>query len=559
MLSFFPTPHFDELFCDLGARYQDFRDIPSNYISVEAFFGGHPTKVSLALPSDLERFIDRLPVGHGYDAEILIERHTLLPLHMPFLPKERVEKIKTAMKDRSSQSRVLRTSQIACHITQPAEFQFCPVCVVEERIENGYCYFHRTHHVKGVYACPRHNVWLESTGISTKARFEWVIAERVVANLSPRPINTLDLNHSHLVAIAQDVEWVLNNKCDHIQRSHIQAKYRALLTEKGLASRTGHVFAKKLVAGFRDTFPSEILVLFDSELEQQCERNWLARITQMNQIQHPIRHLLLMRFLGVTAQEFFSSPVPANHPFGTGPWECLNPICSEYHQFVIKSIRLGICRNTKRRSLGTFECPTCGYTYSETQMLDVAKLRISKPKVVAYGRLWSETFRHQWCDSSIRLKDICANFQISIDTVHRQAEKLGLSVDRSANIVSKVIIEFTGVAEHRAIWIQTRTEYANAALIDLMILIPQTYNFLSRFDGEWLGSHKPPRKLNPVKTVDWTERDAWLTERAPKIVLLIKANIEKPVRITMNAVAKMIGWSEGSIQRDAERLPVAYG
>jgi hypothetical protein len=94
MLGHFPNPHPDELLYGVCARLSERANVPSKKRFCQSPVWGRLHCV-VDLPSRLEFLANQLPSG-GLRAETLLRNHTLLPLYLPFPPKERAEKCKPA-------------------------------------------------------------------------------------------------------------------------------------------------------------------------------------------------------------------------------------------------------------------------------------------------------------------------------------------------------------------------------------------------------------------------------------------------------------------------------
>ncbi len=98
-----------------------------------------------------------------------------------------------------------------------------------------------------------------------------------------------------------------------------------VLAEIDLATSRGRVDVRMLLQMFKNCYPAQLLSLLNCELEEDIQENWLLRLVRTpHGAQHPLHHLLLMHFLGQTAESFFDYP-GEDRPFGVGPWLCLNP------------------------------------------------------------------------------------------------------------------------------------------------------------------------------------------------------------------------------------------
>jgi len=556
LLPFFPIPQPDEILIHIAARYQDLRSLPSLHSPIEHFFGTPAPKLSYEFPVGLDRLSTVIPGSH-FTPEYFIAKHTMLPLYKPFLPISRSDKIIKFMCGRPISSTNTIANALSCRIKRPTHYRYCPIHAAEEIKVLGYPYFHRLHQVPGVVVCPIHRCNLETSNVATSSgrhlysanghtqiQNMTIISEKAVSN--------------DFVIFAQDAEWLLNNGMDTLSIDNLQQRYIDLLIERGLASNTGHVSSNRLVDAFLERFDDKFIDNFDSRIDPQNRRSWLARIVQTNEVQHPIRHLLLLRFLDISAEEILGQRREIFY-FGSGPWQCKNKICPCFNQSVINQYQQGFTRHTKCRPMGLFRCPHCAFSYSLTTPLSHSINHRPSMKVLEYGYLWDERLKELWFDRTFMLKTICTELGVGIDTIHRQAKRLGLPKDRvKSNNDSTIVKNKLDIEAARATWLNLLDQHRTKSLTEMRIIAPNTYNVLLRFDVEWLRQHKPLRKLNPKKRVDWKQRDTWLCENVRAIVERIKSEAGKPIQVTFNAIAKAIGWGEGSIQRDKQKLPAAF-
>lgn len=157
----FPIPHPDELLYGICARLSERANVPSKKGFCESLFGAGSIAV-VDLPSRLEFLADQLPPGRP-NAETLLRNHTLLPLYLPFLPKERAEKCKQAALGDGGKSLPFLTGIMASKIEQPTNLRLCPLCADEDKNAFGEPYWHRSHQIAGVTTCYRHGIRLPET------------------------------------------------------------------------------------------------------------------------------------------------------------------------------------------------------------------------------------------------------------------------------------------------------------------------------------------------------------------------------------------------------------
>ena len=158
-------------------------------------------------------------------------------------------------------------------------------------------------------------------------------------SLIRRPLDLNNSFHADLCEISNYAAWLLEQEDLTGDVKDLRQRYLTAFIDRGYATFSGNVRTKQLVQDFKSRFPHDFLSSIGCELEGRHRRNWLARISQSAQIQHPIRHLLVIRFLNYSVQEFFSLSL-TRKPFGDSPWKCLNPICEYSGQDVIHQITI---------------------------------------------------------------------------------------------------------------------------------------------------------------------------------------------------------------------------
>jgi hypothetical protein len=160
------------------------------------------------------------------------------------------------------------------------------------------------------------------------------------------------------------VEWLLNRGCLNAGPQSLHACYLDLLARKDMATYSGRVRVKKLLGAFTNFYRPEFLNKLGCSLDLGSDHNWLLRLVRSPRMaQPPVSQMLFVRFLGLTAETFFSSldPLP---PFGTGPWPCLNGAADHYGQRHITQCKVTFTKD-HGRPVGLFAC-TCGFTYTRS-------------------------------------------------------------------------------------------------------------------------------------------------------------------------------------------------
>ncbi len=569
MIPHFPSPYPDELLYSLSARFDERMAFSNGYSSLMELFGTIKVKTVVDLPSRIDYLCSQFFPGSRYSSDYFINNHTLLPFYAPFLPQERLETIRDEMCGDRKQGVHMRLGTHGSRVRLPAWLRYCPRCVCEDREKYGECYWHRVHQLPGVEVCATHLVWLENSSLPARGLKEFVTAESSLEGVQlvrHRPINCSAATDSTLLAIAHDAGWLLQNPQGNSQLASLHQQYLTVLAEKGYGTYAWTVHTARLMESFQRTYPPALLERLQCEIEGRHKRNWLACLVQVRPTMYPIRHLLLMHFLGSSVQDFLEREFRRN-PFGEGPWLCLNPVCQYYRQPAVQHVALGVTRRTGRKPLGTFRCEHCGFTYSRVgpDEDETAKLRISQ--VRSYGPLWEETFKRLWQDSSLAKIEIARRMGCSRDTVMAQAKRLMLDQGTDTEPVAApvpyedqtrrgAIPTTSNLDEYRRAWLAGRQQHPTSCLLELRELLPDIHRWLDRHDHQWLQSHLPPRKGGSWKWVDWSQRDTDLAQRVTSAAADLKNAPGRPIRVTRNSVTKALGLPENFILRNLLNLPL---
>ncbi|WP_254636261.1 TnsD family Tn7-like transposition protein, partial [Lysinibacillus sp. GbtcB16] len=153
------------------------------------------------------------------------------------------------------------------------------------------------------------------------------------------------------------------------------------------------------------------------------ETDWLSMIFQRHRKSfHPIRHLLIMIFLGDALRIFFEKGEPYE-PFGSGPWCCLNVACKDYMKSVVKNLVITRCYDTKR-PVGTFTCH-CGFVYSRRGPDTITEDKYKIGRIKDFGDVWKNKLKVLIRDGGT-LTGIAKKLNVDPITVKRQATMLEL-------------------------------------------------------------------------------------------------------------------------------------
>ncbi|MBN1137233.1 MAG: TnsD family transposase [Anaerolineae bacterium] len=575
MIGYFPEPYPDELFYSLCARFGDRMKYANKLTVARDLFGKSTATAVVDLPRYLGRFVDALPPGHACKSvDRLINDHTLLPFYAPFQPLGRLTRIREDMIGDEGASPYMRTGLLPTLIRRPPWLRFCPVCVASDRERVGECYWHRVHQLPGVEICPIHEVVLENSSArayGSKSRNEFTTAERAIGPKSTDSHGLFPF-HGHLLPLAQDASWLLSQIDLAVGPELLHARYKLALLDRGLGSHNGLVKVSRLIESFKAHYPPELLTLLHCELDGQSRDNWLIRIVRsLNGFRHPLRHLLLIHFLGHTMQTFLQLPTE-RHPFGRGPWPCLNRASLHYRELRVQDCQVEYDRAGRFR--GTFACE-CGFVYSRRgpDRSEADRFRIGTYK--SFGPLWEEKFKTLWEDPNTNPTQIAEQLGIDRSTVTRHAAAVGLrfpppgaSIQKDSRMLSAAG-HWAGPAvssetrdEYREQWLSILREYPEAGRHSLQADWPVLCCWLRRHDTDWFNEHLPPRRAPiasrtklPPPRVNWAERDEQLADQVRTVVQQLLKRPGRPVRISTAAICREIRQLK-VLQSAMDRLPL---
>lgn len=550
MTSFFPTAYPDELLYSVLARYHVRSGNISPKVTLHELFGSTTITATVDLPSHLNALVQNLPPLSKHTVKDLIQKHTLYPFYAPFLFPDKAELIRGSMLEHSWGDIHTRAGIMASSVRTPNRLRFCHACFREEQEKYGEAYWHRLHQLPGVVVCPTHLTLLQDSRVAVRAlnKHEFVAASEDCCLPKLRQLTYQSNAFDQLVGLAQDAEWLLNNAVTPEDTASLLSRYTSLLIDARLATATGRVRQAELIRRFPTFFGSELLKLLDSDVGYESESNWLSNIVRKHRKTfHPLRHFLLMRFLGHPVSTFFALETQFK-PFGVGPWRCFNGAAKHYLQLAVERVEVTWARDSKK-ALGTFSC-SCGFSYSTTDLSLPTATQFKFGKVKTFGKLWEKKLRWLVEVHKLGLRETARRLRVDPLTVKRHAQRLDVSCQwgsSTAPMAESLTVrshesheEITAV--HRKTWTQLRRTDMGVSKTAMRLQTPATYIWLYRHDREWLDSHSPSRKATtvPTRRVNWDKRDeAVLAEAQTAVRELLKR--QPLVRVTVGRVGKVIG------------------
>lgn len=552
MLPFFPTPYEDELLYSVLARYHIWSQNISLKATVNDLFGRRTASAVVDLPNGLETLCSELSIGSSITSDYLIENHTLFPLFRPFLPADRAERIFRCMKFGGDIHTTIGAMPSSIH--SPKWLRYCPNCVQADVESVGEPYWHRTHQVPGVEVCPLHQKRLINSSVSTTSRQNKhafvALAEDVMMDEHEQ-----SETDPHLIAIAEAVHWLLENDVSVLGLKELRDRYVSKLKQMNPVTHQKTVRQRDLLNEFSHFYGNQLLTELNCEIDYSEQDNWLSQMVRKpRKVSHPLRHILLMRFLELTPEQFFKNG-EKYHPFGNGPWLCLNPVANHYHKPVVEQCE--VTRDYKTRvPVGTFKC-SCGFVYSRRGPDKDEADRYKIGRIKQFGHVWEKELLRVTIDKKMSFHAAARHLQCDPVTAKRQLEKIRNKMQYSevaATITDDFEIKLTN---RRAAWLEIIKANPEKTRTQIRQMVKADFTWLYRHDRQWLTINTPAPKKRKKYTdnrVDWQKRDAEIYSRVKAVIDEELKCWNKPTRLTISSIGKVTGELH-LLQKHLDKLP----
>lgn len=502
-----PLPYPDELLYSVITRYHLRANNSSPKWTLREVYGTENVIPTIDLPSHIDAMSKR-NFRHDISSDHWIEHHTFYPFYAPFLPKSRAQRLRQLMKSPDGSGIHALVGITASTIERSSELRFCPTCYEADIHKYGEPYWHRAHQLPGVWVCPNHQILLhrithpvsDRHGVTvlpiSKSMFQ---SSLIAESLSDKIL-------IHLSGIVSDIHLLMQIE-ETPSLFNIKHMLLPCLSELGFVTASKRIRQRDLEREFLSFYGRDLLEMLESTPHHN-DHNWLACATRsMRYTVHPLRQILLIRFLYGSFKELLDQSKVEYAPFGSAPWPCLNKAADHYRKFLIASCKITRCSDTGR-PVGTF-CCDCGFSYSRRGPDQSDEDKFYRGRIKSFGTGWIEKLQ--------------------------ECLKSGLSYRSTASLL--------GVDAGTVI------KYADGNLIENKIVV-KTVN-----KNKQLSISSSPKK-NKESRVNWEMRDlemSWRVEEACKSLLAEKKS--KPIRICKATIGNRIN-QLSKLEKHSDKLPL---
>jgi hypothetical protein len=310
MLPFFPAPYQDELLYSVLARYADRRLMRHSQLLL-GLTGRRNTSIAYNFPTRIDRLLSVLPPQHSFTADYFIDNHTLFPFYVPFMTASKAIEVRALMKGGTRTAISAKVGINASRVVKNSHLRYCPRCVEVDELRHGFPYWHRSHQLPTIAVCTTHQNWLINSDVELRQTVrEFISAERALLSKVLPPTFSLTTPYEQVQwNLAQDAQWILNQKLQPLGSKTLISRYSDLLIPIGLASRKGIPRINQIRKALKKRYTVEALERFGYLPGEDNAKDWIYRllsVARQGSTQQPISHLLFLRFLGMDAATFFS-------------------------------------------------------------------------------------------------------------------------------------------------------------------------------------------------------------------------------------------------------------
>jgi len=504
---------------------------------------------------------EKIPAGTGLTTEYFINKNTILPLLKPFIPKNRGETVVNIMKNGSSGgNNIYSEAGLAwTKFSTHKYLRYCAQCVKEDAEIYGEAYWHRLHQIPGIFVCPKHRTLIADSNIlNLSLPREFNPAGKYLKE-QPESFNS-DIMEK-LLNFSIDSYWLINHGEILGYYGKTCEIYDVLLKNKGFRYLNGSTRYGRLGSAIAEFYGEDFLDLIEAYNSGACQ--WCKRIlNNTDKVIHPVYHLLLIRFLADSAENFFTGEhgkPPEYLPFGEPPYPCRNKICDYHLTDVIETIFVERVNGEPR---ATFVCPYCGMTYRRKRNTPKEQQYFGQIDITDYGWKWKQRFIElftaktpTYMIAKLMYCDLYTVFKFGLEYGFIPPEKLKKRrpyVPKGTK--PKIISTDEQRKYYRERWLNLISANPSARRGDLYLKDSKCYVWLRANDKTWV-EQNAPKPQNKGGNVNWGNRDDEYVGLLKDAAEKMRAESGKSKRITLACIARTAGIGKLYRELSSGRLP----
>lgn len=497
------------------------------------------------LTSPLPRWIGRFSECVLQTPLELLHRHTVFPLHVPFLTPETVEALVQSVSGVSA-TKSHRTPSPWVAPRCGSRLSFCSACRDEDVAETGFPVWKRSHQIFGIDCCWKHNLILLTAcpncgqGVARLRGWEPPPSRCACGT----PLESLPVTCPMERRLARLAHELIHANVPASTRGVLGSTYRSALRARGFR-KWRHLRVRESVEAIESNWGRDFLSA-KSALTNQVNLNserilWIA--TGREPLAWPLANLLVIGWLfDDDVSAFFAAreATASRRSYEASSRRRASLIDDAQ---TVEHIRMLVLNGVSLRTLmreagdvGWSKLAELCVRHDIPLKLPVDKVQIKEiQKLASAGRSIEEISLLVGVKAYIVKAVLAASPEGTPATRKREQSR---QRDRAALLSMK-----------RAGLIATRSE--------LYMANPPLARRLQRRDKSWLHSELPDdgRRRNSRRVVvHWSELDSSLSDRLPELVSRIREQVV-PRRVTAAAIEERLGYRRGWISANKARLP----
>ena len=335
-------------------------------------YGSNSKAIAALMPQAMDRLSLVIPAGLGYDYERLVREHSAINYYAAFMDASERKRMESTFLVGDSNGRPIGV--MATPVRPSQKLRFCVDCKREQLRQRGEAFWKLSHQLPIVTMCVDHGEILrESHSPSQGAKNMLVLPDDENcpdnADTVLREAKGADLRDLKTLAIAA-MKLLAGHYPSGLHNTWPAADLLSELAGKGYMSADNRVRWEALNADVKKVLTG-VMPAFPDILEKGEIGSWFLSL-RFGATSQPTDRVLIAKF----AIEML---VGRDIGFGTGPWQCFNPLGDHDGQHVVTKVRK--LRVFDGRLQGRFSCG-CGYEY--TRSID-DQGRWGKPAIWEFG------------------------------------------------------------------------------------------------------------------------------------------------------------------------------